>query len=66
MIQGDEGEKFNSNYKMLNFQLKDIPTADLILELQVRGVDVSSIIEQLQDKREQKKAKVIPFPLRAF
>jgi site-specific recombinase XerD len=65
VIQGDAGDKFNSNYRMLNF-MTDIQTSDLIVELQLRGIDVSSIIEQLQSERVPKEAKVIPFPLRAF
>ncbi|MFQ6044495.1 MAG: tyrosine-type recombinase/integrase, partial [Candidatus Poribacteria bacterium] len=62
VIFGDRVDKFNSVRKMLNFRLRDISTSDLILELQLRGIDISSIIEQLQDQREQKQAKVIPFP----
>jgi len=58
-------EKFNRSDNMLNFNLKDLPTADLIVELQLRDVDVSSIIEQLQEKRLSKESKVIQFPMRA-
>lgn len=65
VIRDGSTDKFNSAYNMLNFKIKDIPTSELIVELQLRDVDVSSIIEQLQYKREQKEAKVIQFPVRA-
>jgi UDP-2,3-diacylglucosamine pyrophosphatase LpxH len=65
VIQGDRVDKFNSDGRLLNFKLKDAETSDLILELQLRGVDVSSIIEQLQEQRVKKEAKVIQFPKRA-
>jgi site-specific recombinase XerD len=63
-IRAGKVEKFNRTNNMLNFNLKDIPTSDLILELQLRGLGVSSIIDQLQEKRVEKEAKVIQFPLR--
>lgn len=59
-----KNKKERTIHNMLNFNLKDIPTSDLILELQLRGLGVSSIIDQLQEKRVEKEAKVIQFPLR--
>jgi site-specific recombinase XerD len=64
VIRTGEAGKFNSLHRLLNLKLKDIPTSDLILELQLRGLDVSSIIDQLQEERVEKEAKVIQFPLR--
>jgi hypothetical protein len=46
VIQGDAGDKFNSVSIMLNF-IKDIQTSDLIVELQLRGVDMNSAIQQI-------------------
>lgn len=65
VIQGDRVAKFNSISKMLNFKLKDAETSELIVELQLRGVDVSTIIEQLQSERLSTESKVIQFPQRA-
>ena len=71
-------EKFNRRDNMLNFNLKtrsatlsppEIPTAEMIVELQARGIDMTSAIEQLQAERKQKKvavagSKVVEFPRR--
>jgi len=61
----EKGE-FDANHNMSNsITPSQFSTAEMIFELQLRGLDVSSIIEQLQEQREQKEAKVIQFPLRA-
>jgi integrase len=55
--------EFTSNLQMVNSILHDVTTAELILELQARGIDMSSAIEQMQAERKQKeKGKVILFP----
>ena len=57
------GAEFTSTYQRVNSNLHAITTAELILELQARGVDMTSAIEQLQAERGQlKKGKVILFP----
>lgn len=49
--------------QMVNSTLQHIPTAELILELQARGIDMSSAIEQMQAQRKQnEQGKVILFP----
>ena len=48
---------------MVNANLQSIPSAELILELQTRGIDVISAIEQMQaERRQQEQGKVILFP----
>jgi integrase len=64
-------EKFNRMDNMLNFNLTEIPTAELIVELQARGVDMTSAIEQMQAERRPKLAavagsKVVAFPTGAL
>ena len=57
-------EKFNRRDNMLNFNpsassgqaLTEIPTAELIVELQARGIDMTSAIAQMQEERMQKVA----------
>jgi len=62
--------KFNRIDNMLNFNLTEISTAELIVELQARGVDMSSAISQMQAERKPKAAavagggKVVAFPKR--
>jgi integrase len=63
--------EFNRRYNMLNFNLTEIPTAELIVELQARGVDMTSAIEQMQAERRPKLAavagsKVVAFPKKFF
>jgi integrase len=55
--------EFTSMHQMVNSILHDITTAELILELQARGIDMTSAIEQMQAER-QKETKVIQFPMR--
>ena len=52
-IDGSGTAKFNTLYRMLNFKLKDVSDADLILELSARGRDVSSLIAQAQVERSE-------------
>jgi hypothetical protein len=54
---------------MLNFNLTEISTAELIVELQARGIDMASAISQMQAERKPKKAavagrKIVAFPRR--
>jgi site-specific recombinase XerD len=68
-IRGGEVEKFNRSDNMLNFNLTSIPTAEMIVELQARGIDLTSAISQMQAYRKPKRAavagsKVVAFPLR--
>jgi hypothetical protein len=54
---------------MLDFNLTEIPTSEMIVELQARGVDMSSAISQMQAERKPKKAavagsKILAFPRR--
>ncbi|MBC8229825.1 site-specific integrase [bacterium] len=61
-------EKFDSRGNMSNFNLKEIPTAEMIVELQARSIDMTSAIEQMQEQRKPKVAaagsKVVEFPRR--
>lgn len=63
-------EKFDTKGKMSNFNLTDLSTAELIVELQARGVDMASAIAQRQKERQPKVAavaggsKVVEFPRR--
>jgi len=62
-------EKFNRSDNMLNFNLTEISTAELIVELQARGIDMASAISQMQAERKPKKAavagrKIVAFPRR--
>ena len=62
-------EKFNRISNMLNFNITEIPTAELIVELQARGIDMTSAIAQMQAERKPKKAqvagsKIVEFPRR--
>lgn len=59
-IYAEKIEKINRSHNKLN-SIKGASTADLIVELQARGIDMSSAISQLQTDRE-KKAKIINFP----
>ena len=45
-------EKFDSRGNMSNFNLKEIPTAEMIVELQARSIDMTSAIEQMQEQRK--------------
>ena len=54
--------EFTTTYQKVNSTLQNIPTAELILELQARGIDMTSAIEQMQAERKLSKSKVIPFP----
>ena len=55
--------EFTTTDNMVNSNLQQIPTAELILELQARNIDMTSAIEQMQAERKQlSKSKVIPFP----
>jgi hypothetical protein len=51
---------------MVNSNLHAITTAELILELQAREIDMTSAIQQMQAERrqfkKQPKGKIIPFP----
>ena len=50
--------------QMVNSNLQHIPASELILELQARGIDMSSAIEQMQVERRERTAsesKVIQF-----
>jgi len=53
--------EFTSNAQRVNSDLHDIKTAELILELQARGINMTSAIEQIQAERRQQ-GKVIIFP----
>jgi len=55
--EGKSGE-LDTQYNMSNFYLTKATTPELIVELQARGIDMSSAIEQLQADRK----KIIPFP----
>jgi len=63
-------EKFDTMGKMSNFNLTEISTAELIVELQARGIDMTSAISQMQAERKPKKvaavagSKVVEFPRR--
>jgi hypothetical protein len=65
-IRAGKVEKFNRTNNMLDFNLTEIPTAEMILELQARGIDMTSAIEQLQAERKPKVAvagsKIVAFP----
>ena len=78
-ILGRQVEKFNRIDNMLNFnltrnggflpRLTEISTAELIVELQARSIDMTSAIAQMQALRKPKKAavagsKVVEFPRR--
>lgn len=68
-IRAGKVEKFNRRDKMLDFNLTNISTAELIVELQARGIDVTSAIAQMQAERKPKLAavaggKVVAFPRR--
>jgi integrase len=55
--------EFTSTHQMVNSILHAITTAELIVELQARGIDMASAIEQMQEERKpQEKGKVILFP----
>ena len=53
---------------MVNSSFKNIQTAEMIVELQARGIDMTSAIEQMQAEREPKKivagSKVVMFARR--
>lgn len=53
-------EKLNRTDKKLN-SIFSASTGDLVVELQARGIDMRSAIEQMQAKRE-KKAEIVEFP----
>ena len=53
-----QAQKFNRNDNMLNFNLTEIPTAEMIVELQARGIDMTSAIAQMQAERKPKLAQV--------
>jgi hypothetical protein len=68
-----EIEFTSSIAQRVNSDLTNTPTAELILELQARGIDMSSAIEQMQEERKpveravalprlKEKGKVILFP----
>jgi site-specific recombinase XerD len=57
-------EIHNRSMKTLH-SMTEISTGDFITEMMSRGLDVSSIINQLQDQRLETESKVIPFPKRA-
>ena len=50
--------EFDSIVQMSNSNLTELATSELLVELQARGVDMSSAIEQMQADRK----KIIPFP----
>ena len=51
-IHNGKIEKSNSTGKMLDFNLTKIPTSEMVIELMARGLDVSSIAQQLQAERK--------------
>jgi len=61
-------EKFDTIGKMSNLNLTEIHTSELIVELQARGIDMTSAISQMQRERQPKLAavaggsKVVAFP----
>lgn len=68
-IRAGKAEKSNSIVQMLDFNLTSIPTAEMIMELQARGIDMTSAINQMQKERQPKVAavggsKVLTFPPR--
>jgi len=68
-IRGGKVAKFNRTDNMLNFNLTEISTAFLIVELQARGIDMTSAIAQMQAERKPKLAyvagsKVLALPQR--
>jgi site-specific recombinase XerD len=65
MQQATEAIELHNRTRETLHSINEISTGDFITEMMARGLDVSSIIEQLQEQREQKESKVIPFPLRA-
>lgn len=58
--------EFTKIHEKVNSNLLKTPTAELILELQARRIDMTSAIEQMQAERrqlqKQEKDKVILFP----
>jgi hypothetical protein len=62
--QATQAIELHNRTLFLLHSIEKLSTGDLILELQVRGLDVSSIIDQLQEKKSPKE-KVIQFPKRA-
>ncbi len=68
-IRAGKAEKSNSIVQMLDFNLTSIPTAEMIVELQARGIDMTSAIAQMQAERQPKLAavagsKIVAFPRR--
>ena len=47
--------EFTSRGNMVNSSFKNIQTAEMIVELQARGIDMTSAIQQMQAEREPKK-----------
>jgi site-specific recombinase XerD len=64
MQRATQAIELHNRRGFLLHSIDNISTGDLILELQIRGLDVSSIMEQLQYKRIKKEAKVVQFPKR--
>jgi integrase/recombinase XerD len=68
-IHNGKIEKSNSRGNMLDFNFNLIPTAELIVELQARGIDMTSAIDFIRAERKPKVAavggsKVVAFPKR--
>ncbi len=59
---GTISNEFTTTDNMVNSSFKNIQTAEMIVELQARGIDMTSAIEQMQAERKLSKSKVIPFP----
>ena len=52
-LEYGEVVEFNSRHGiMLNLKLKDASTSNLILELQARGIDMTSAIQHMQVERQ--------------
>lgn len=55
--------EFTSLTQKVNSNLQHLPAAEMILELQARGIDMTSAIKQIQvERKQQEKGKVILFP----
>jgi hypothetical protein len=65
-IRGASGGKFDTSIQMSNFNLTQATIPELIVELQARGIDMTSAIEQMQIQRQPigEDNKIIPFDRR--
>lgn len=67
MQQATEAIELNNKIGETLHSINEISTGDFITELMARGLDVSSIIQQLQDEPQKKAAagsKIVAFPRR--